>query len=175
VNAILDEVDRAFLSEIEDGIPLVREPFRDIARRLGITPEEVLSRLMKLHESGVVRRFGVLIKPNNVGLPVNALVAWKVPENRVQEIGTFLSTFKEVTHCYSRKTIPGKWEYNLYIVLHAQERGIIEQLTRKFSEATAVNDYLILYSTKELKKTSITINTASASRISTNQHKPFKS
>jgi DNA-binding Lrp family transcriptional regulator len=158
VNAILDEINRKLLSEMVNGLPFVSEPFKDIANRLGITPEEIFSRLTKLRENGVIRRFGPSIKPNNVGLSANALVAWKVPEIRVQEIGAFLSKFKEVTHCYERETIPGKWEYNLYIVLHAQERETIEQLTKKFSDAIGVNDYLILYSTRELKKNGFTAN-----------------
>lgn len=152
----LDEIDRKILFEIEKGIPLTPEPFQAIADFIGITQQEVTSRIAKLQESGIIRRFGVSIKPRMVGLSANALIAWKVPENRLNEVGNLLSTFKEVTHCYARKTVPEKWAYNLYTVLHARERETIEKLVKNFSDAIAVNDYVILFSTREFKKTSTT-------------------
>ena len=152
----LDEVDYKVLSEMEKGIPPTTEPFSDIANRIGIAPKEVISRLTKLQENGVIRRFGASIMPYNIGLSANALIVWKVPESRVQEVGTFFSKIKEITHCYQRKTVPLKWEYTLYTVMHAQERQAIEQLVKKLSEATAISDYIILFSKRELKKTSVT-------------------
>jgi len=148
----MDEVDCKILFETNKGLLLTPEPFNEIATQLGITPREVITRLVKLRESGVIRRFGASIKPNDLGFSANALVAWKVPENRVQEVGACLSKFKEVTHCYERKIVAGKWEYNLYTVMHARERETIEHLINNLSEATAINDYLILYSTRDLKK-----------------------
>lgn len=148
----MDEIDRKILLETNKGLLLTPAPFNEIAAQLGITPREVIARLIKLRENGVIRRFGASIKPIDLGFSANALVAWKVPENRVQEVGSHLSKYQEVTHCYERKTIAGKWEYNLYTVMHAQKREDIEQLVSNLSEATAVNDYLILYSTRDLKK-----------------------
>jgi len=148
----MDEIDSKILFETNKGLLLTPKPFNQIAAQLGITPQEVIARLVKLRESGVIRRFGASIKPCDLGFSANALVAWKVPENRVQEVGSCLSKFSEVTHCYERKAIAGKWEYNLYTVMHARKREAIEQLVNKLSEATAVNDYQILYSTRDLKK-----------------------
>ena len=148
----MDEIDRKILNETNKGLSLTPEPFNEIAAQLGITPQEVIARIVKMRENGVIRRFGASIKPNDVGFLANALVAWKVPENRVQEVGSYLSKFSEVTHCYERKTVAGRWEYNLYTVMHAQKREAIEQLVKNLSEATAVNDYQILYSTRDLKK-----------------------
>ena len=150
----MDEIDYKILLETKKGLVLALEPFNEIAAQLGISHEEVIARLVKMRENGVVRRFGALVKPNDLGFSANALVAWKVPENRVQEVGSCLSKYQQVTHCYERKTIAGKWEYNLYTVMHALERETIEQLVKNLSEATAVNDYLILYSTRDLKKLS---------------------
>ncbi len=140
---------------MDKGILLTAEPFKKIANTVGITPQEVITRLTKLRENGVIRRFGASIKPNALGFSANALVAWNVPENRVQEVGTCLSKFKEITHCYERKPIAGKWEYNLYTVMHARERKAIEGMVTNFSEAISISDYIILYSAKNLKKTSV--------------------
>jgi DNA-binding Lrp family transcriptional regulator len=121
-----------------------------MAAQNGITPQEVISRLQRLQETGVIRRFGVSLKPSGVGFSANALVAWKVPENRIQEAAAFFSKRQEVSHCYERETVEG-WEYNIYTVMHAHERSIVEELVKQFSDATELTDYLILYSTRNLK------------------------
>jgi len=148
----LDEIDRKLLAGMEKGITLTTEPFNEIALQLGITTKEVVTRLCKLKEKGVIRRFGASIKPNNIGFSANALVAWKVPENRVQEIGVYLSKYQEISHCYERKTVNGRWDYNLYTVIHGREREVVQRMVKEISEGIAINEYKILYSTRDLKR-----------------------
>ena len=100
----------------------------------------------------MIRRFGASIKPNNIGFSANALVAWKVPENRVQEIGDYLSKYQEISHCYERKTVLGRWDYNLYTVIHGREREVVQRMVKEISEGIAINEYKILYSTRDLKR-----------------------
>ncbi|XHH10279.1 MAG: Lrp/AsnC family transcriptional regulator [Candidatus Bathyarchaeia archaeon] len=147
----MDKIDESLLSELTQGIPLTTQPFNVIAEKIGISPEEVLKRLVKLKESGIIRRFGASIKPNDIGFTANAVIAWKVPLERVNEIGTYLSSFREVTHCYERSPIPERWEYNLYMVMHALERGTIEETTKLLAETVGIQDYVILYSKRDLK------------------------
>ena len=148
----MDEIDRKLLAGVEKGITLTTEPFKEIALQLGITPKEVVTRLCNLKEKGVIRRFGASIKPNNIGFSANAIVAWKVPENRVQEIGVYLSKYMEISHCYERKTVNGRWDYNLYTVIHGREREVVQVMVKKISERIAINEYKILYSTRDLKR-----------------------
>ncbi len=151
---LLDEVDLKVLLSLENGIPLTAKPFSDVATRLGVTEEEIIERLRKLQASSVIRRFGASIKHRRVGITANAMVVWRVPERRVREVGGYMSGFKEVTHCYERKVIPGKWTYNLYTVIHAYERESIERFVKRLSEAVGINDYLVLFSIREFKKAS---------------------
>lgn len=147
----MDAVDRKLLAETEKGLPLMPRPFDDLAAQLGITPEEVLTRLQRLQKEGVIRRFGASIRPNSVGFSANALVAWKVPAERIQEAGAFFSGCKEVSHCYERQIVVGRWEYNVYTVIHASERGALEALVKWLSEASGLGDFVVLYSTRNLK------------------------
>ena len=148
----MDEIDIKLLAIMEKGIPLTPEPFNEIALEIGITPTEVVSRLRNLKEKGVIRRFGVSIKPNNIGFLANALVAWNVPDNRVQEIGTYLSKYQEISHCYERKTVKGRWDFNLYTVIHGKEREVVHRTVKEISGQIAINEYKILYSTRDLKR-----------------------
>ncbi len=154
----MDEIDRKLLAQTEKGIALTQEPFNEIALQLGITTKEVITRLTKLKDEGVIRRFGASIKPNNIGFSANALVAWKVPENRVQEIGEYLSKYQEISHCYQRKTVNGRWDYNIYMVMHAREREVVQRMVKEISDEIAINEYKILYSTRDLKRTNISVD-----------------
>jgi len=162
----MDQTDIKLLNEIAKGIPLVPEPFSEIAKKLQITPKETISRITQLQEKGIIRRFGASIKPNNLGLSANALIAWKIPEKRIQEVGIFLSGFEGITHCYQRKTIAGKWDYNLYTVMHSHERKIVEQNVKTISKAIEIHDYIILYSIKDLKKSNTTTSLSHLSNLS---------
>jgi siroheme decarboxylase len=149
----LDEIDEKLLAQIIKGIALTPEPFREIARELGITQKEVVSRLTELKKEGIIRKFGASIKPNNIGYSANALVAWKVPADRIKEVGSQLSEHQDISHCYERKPVQGKWEYNLYTVMHARERENIQSMVNQISAEMAINEYKILYSTRDLKRT----------------------
>jgi DNA-binding Lrp family transcriptional regulator len=155
----LDEIDHKLLACMEKGINLTNQPFNEIALQLGITPKEVVTRLTKLKEEGVIRRFGASIKPNNIGFSANALVAWKVPEKRVQEIGDYLSKYHEISHCYERKTVLGRWDFNLYTVIHGRKREGVQRLVEEIAEGITINEYKILYSTRDLKR-SVSLNGA---------------
>ena len=154
----MDEIDRKLLAEMEKGLALTAEPFNEVACELGITPKEVIARLILLKEKGVIRRFGASIKPNNIGFSANALVAWKVPQERVKEIGDYMSKLQEVSHCYERKPVSGRWEYNLYTVLHAREREAIERMVNEISEGTGISEYKMLFSTRDLKRSNVSLS-----------------
>jgi DNA-binding Lrp family transcriptional regulator len=147
----VDSVDRKLVVEAEKGLFLTSQPFEKIASKIGIPVQEVIVRLQKLQENGVIRRFGVSLKPNGVGYCANALVAWKVPESRVEEIGAYFARYDDISHCYERQTIPEQWEYNIYTVIHAHEREAIERLVKLLASITIIEDYIIIYSTKNLK------------------------
>ncbi len=149
----MDEVDRNLLSALKKGIPLTVEPFNEVAKQLGISPQEVVSRLIAFQKDGVIRRFGAFVKPNSVGFPANALVAWKVPQESICKVGSYLSKLREVSHCYEREVVAGKWKYNLYLVIHAKNREDIQRLAKDISMELAINEYKILYSIRNLRET----------------------
>lgn len=154
----MDETDRALLRVMQDGIPLLREPFTEVARKTGIDQDEVMARLKRLMRERVVRRFGVSVDHLRVGVVANALVAWKVPQNRVEEVGRAMSAHGEVTHCYERQTVPGRWEYNLFIVVHGYDRESVRRFVKKLSRAVGLEEYLTLFSVKQLKRASASLN-----------------
>ncbi len=151
--AVLDETDKQILVLMQDHVPLASHPFQAAAEKLGLTEEEVIDRVRRMMEAGIVRRFSASIKHRKLGITANPMIAWKVPKNKVEETGAKMASFQEVTHCYERAIVPGKWEYNLYTMVHGYDKKSVEETVKKIAEATGVRDYLLLYSTKEYKKT----------------------
>ncbi len=150
----MDEIDIRLLKAAQDGIPIVAQPFKQIADKLGISEDEVLNRLNNLIKEGVIRRFGASIGHRVIGITANAMCTWNVPDERVEEVGAMMAGFPEVTHCYERPCYPD-WKYNLFTMIHAYSRDECEKIAKKISLATDIKDYCILFSEREFKKTGV--------------------
>ena len=151
---MIDEIDRAIIRHIQGDIPLEPRPFAAIANEIGIPEAELMGRIHKLKQDGIIRRFGATLRHQIAGFMANAMVAWAVPEDRIDEIGEVLSSFKEVTHCYQRIPQQG-WHFNLYTMIHADTRERCYEIAKKMAGLVGIDDYLLLFSEKEYKKTSM--------------------
>ncbi|MDW8276228.1 MAG: AsnC family transcriptional regulator [Candidatus Nitrosocaldus sp.] len=151
VNFEPDEMDKRFIRELQRDIEVVSEPFKEPARRLGVGVDEYIARAKYYESIGVMRRFAAILRHRNAGFIANGMIVWIVPEERVDEVGTLLASFPQVTHCYRRPTYPD-WPYNLYSMVHARSREVCEGIAREFASHTGVSDYRILFSTREFKK-----------------------
>ncbi len=150
----MDKTDIKLLKFTQDGIQIVKEPFKQIANEVGITQDEALIRLENLIKEGVIRRFGASIGHRVIGITANAMCTWNVPEERVEEVGAIMAGFVQVTHCYERPRYPD-WKYNLFTMIHAYSRDECEKIAREISLATGIMDYSILFSEREFKKTGV--------------------
>ncbi len=150
----MDAVDKHLLKSIQDGIPIVSEPFKHIAEELELSEGEVLRRLNNLMKEGVIRRFGASIGHRVIGITANAMCTWNVPDEKVEEVGAIMAGFPDVTHCYERPRFED-WKYNLYTMVHAYSREECEKVAKEISIATGIKDYRILFSEKEFKKTGV--------------------
>ncbi|VVB93221.1 putative HTH-type transcriptional regulator [uncultured archaeon] len=150
----MDEIDKKLLKLTQDGIPIVSEPFKQIAKELALSEDEVLRRLDNLLKDGVIRRFGASIGHRAIGITANAMCTWNVPDEKVETVGAIMAGFPEVTHCYERPRFPD-WRYNLFTMIHAYSRDECEKIAREISIATGIKDYSILFSEREFKKTGV--------------------
>jgi DNA-binding Lrp family transcriptional regulator len=148
----MDAPDRELLAALENGLPVTREPFAEIGRRLGMPESEILDRLHRMKSSGVIRRFKARIDQRKVGITANALVAWRVPPGRGDEAGKSLAAFPGVTHCYERGAVPGRWDYTHYTVHHGMSRSDVTTEVKRCSEMTRLTEYIVIFSTEELKR-----------------------
>ena len=151
---MVDELDKKIISLLQKDIPVDPQPYKIIADQLGVEEDEVLNRIEAMVKKGVIRRFGATLYHQEAGFSANAMVAWVIPEEKVDEIGRVMAGFREVTHCYHRR--PQKdWKYSLYTMIHGDTREECYDIAKKMSEKTGMNEYSLLFSEKEFKKTSM--------------------
>jgi len=151
---MLSEQEKELVRELQKGLPLVSRPFKDIADRLNVSEEEVIARVKDFLSRGIIRRFGAVVKHQDVGYVANAMTVWPVPEERIIEVGRMMASFPEVSHCYNRPSAPG-WPYTLYTVIHGKKEQECRSIADKISSFTGITGYRILFSTAELKKSSM--------------------
>ncbi len=149
---MIDRNEQTLLWELREGLPLCEDPYGAVAHRLGIKREELILRIRSLLDRGVIRRFGARINQRNLGIRMNAMVAWKVPGERIEEVGRAMAAHPEVTHCYERAIVPSRWEYTLYTVVHAYDQESISRYIQELSLITGVEEHIVLFSTAEFKK-----------------------
>jgi len=148
----MDPTDIHLLRELERGLPLVPAPFEKIGDRLGLSGDDVVARIRHLKEAGVIRKFRARIDQRKMGITANALVAWKPVRDGEVDTGKLLAAFPQVTHCYERKPVPGRWEYTLYTVHHGYSREKVVDEVKAVAETIQCPDYTILFSTREFKR-----------------------
>ena len=151
---MLTELEKKIIASIQEDIPIISRPYLEISKKLKISQETLLRTLKDLCDRGVIRRFGATIRHQKSGFAANAMVAWIVDEKRIEEVGEKMSSFKEVSHCY-RRNPTDEWPYNLYTMVHANNEDACREIARTMSSKTRVENYKLLFSRRELKKTSM--------------------
>jgi len=117
-----DVLDRALLAAIEDGLPLVARPYRFVAEQLGLDEEDVIDRLRQLTASGVVKRFGCVVRHRSLGYESNAMAVWDIPDIDVEAVARLFAGNSAVTLCYRRPRRLPEWPFNLFCMIHAKTR-----------------------------------------------------
>lgn len=88
-----DETDLALLNTLQDDFPLTSRPWKGIADQLGITESEVIGRMKRLEAAGIIRGISPVLESRSLGINAATLVALHVPEERVDEIATVISSY----------------------------------------------------------------------------------
>ena len=153
----IDETDRAIIVATQAGLPLVPRPYHALAEQLGLVPEDVMQRMQRMLESGVIRRIGAVPNHYALGYQANGMSVWDVPDDRVRALGRAIGELDFVSHCYHRPRVPPDWPYNLFAMVHGRDRVEVEtkvaQIARLLGDAD--RGHAVLYSTRILKKTGL--------------------
>lgn len=140
--------------ELQEDLAQIPRPFDGMTKRLNVTPQELFDLAGSFKERGIMRRFSAVLHHRKAGFKANAMAVWKVPSERSEEVGRIMASSPWVTHCYERPTFPD-WPYSHFSMVHATTKKECAAAVKEISEATGITDYMMLYSTREYKKTRV--------------------
>ena len=135
---MLDQSGRDLLNIVQNGLPVVAEPYRALAEELNVTKEEIIKRLGRLKDAGIIRRLGAVFDSRRVGYK-GTLCALKVPPERINEVAAVINGFRGVTHNYLRDH-----EFNMWFTVLAESRDKLETTIKNIREQTGIKDLLSL-------------------------------
>ena len=158
--APIDPVDRAIIVATQGGLPRVPRPYHAIAQQLGLAPEDVMNRLRRMQDNGIIRRIGVVPNHYRLGYRGNGMSVWDVPDAMVAELGRKIGDLDFVSHCYHRPRLLPEWPYNLFAMVHGRDRAEVEQKVQQIADLLGEQDrgHTILFSSRILKKTGLRIS-----------------
>jgi len=157
--AALGPAEIGFIRELQKDLPIQPEAFGPWAVALGVTPDALLAQAARFQERGYMRRFAAVLHHREAGFRANAMGVWKVPTDRVNELGPRFAAFNAVSHCYQRPIYPD-WPYNVFTMIHGRTAGDCQKVLEAIASSTGIAEYAVLYSTKEYKKTRVPYFTA---------------
>lgn len=151
---VLSDLEKQVIAAIQGDMPVVARPYEEIAAELGVTEANLLAVLADLVGRGIIRRFGATLRHQKSGFQANAMVAWRVDEARIEAVGKIMASFRAVSHCY-RRDPTAQWPYNLYTMVHGKDEAACRRAAAKMADKADVHDFALLFSRRELKKTSM--------------------
>jgi DNA-binding Lrp family transcriptional regulator len=153
--SVLGPGDTDILQTLTRGIELVSRPYAAMARNLGRSEAEIIDRIRRLTDAGIISRLGIIVRHRSLGWRSNAMVTWQVPEGAVDRAGATLAAQPGVTLCYQRRPDARHWPYNLYCMIHARSREEALGKLGPAAEAAGLADLpqQILFSIRCFKQT----------------------
>ena len=148
------EEDKNFIRQMQKDLPIIDEPFLEPAKNLGITVEQLFEKMKHYEDIGVMRRFAAILRHRQVGFTANGMIVWKVPHDRISQVGQTLGAFPQVSHCYERPTY-ADWPFNVFSMIHCKTYDEANQMAKTIQGQIHVDEYKILFSTREFKKTRV--------------------
>ncbi|HVO64869.1 MAG TPA: AsnC family transcriptional regulator [Syntrophales bacterium] len=141
----MDSIDKKILNIIQKEFPVVAEPFKAIAKKVGLNEDEVLRRIKKLKDEGIIRRIGAVFDTRKLGF-VSTLCAARVPKNKLRDFVEVVNSYDGVTHNYRRSH-----EYNVWFTFIAPDEEMLTQSLAEIKERTGIMDIISMRAARMFK------------------------
>ena len=152
--AKLDEKQKQLVRLLQEGFPLVREPFAELAKQSDYSAEEIVEQISNWLETGVIRRFGAVVRHKKLGFGANGMAVFQAEEDCIDAMGEKMAEHPEISHCYRRPAMDD-WNYNLFAMVHGRSEEEVRKLVKSLAEELGLNTYDVLFSRTEYKKVSM--------------------
>jgi siroheme decarboxylase len=161
----LSDLDYAVIRATQGPMEVVSEPFAAPAAELGVSQEELFEQLESMRERRALRRVAAILFHRRAGFSANGMGVWKVPEERIVELGPRMASFRGISHCYQRPTY-ADWPYSVFTMAHGRSKEECDAILDSIAADTGIHERRTLYSSTEFKKVRL--------RYFTDEHKRWE-
>ncbi len=148
-----DERDIAVIRALQGPMEVVDRPFDAAAAEVGMSTEALLAHLRGMVERKLLRRVAAILYHRRAGFSANGMGVWRVPDERILEVGAAMARVRGVSHCYQRPTY-ADWPYSVFTMAHGRSKeecdAILDSIAAEHDLHGA--DRSTLYSSTEFKK-----------------------
>jgi len=148
----ITDFEKSCIRELQKDLEITPEPFKNLSANLGISQEKLLEIIKIFLNDKKMRRFACVLYHQKAGFSYNIMGIWKSKPEETEIHGKIMSSIKEVSHCYQRPVYPGRWEYNIFTMIHSKSKEDAHKVMERISSLTGIKDYDSLESIKEFKK-----------------------
>ena len=161
----MDKIDRDIITATQAGLPLTSEPYQSLAEQIGISADDVMQRLRRMQETGIIRRIGAIPNHYKLGYQHNGMTVWDVDDQYIDTLGVQIGALDFISHCYQRPRHLPEWPYNFFAMIHSKTAAGAEEQIRQIAVllGTHCRAHEVLYSSKILKKTGLRISAKNVS------------
>jgi siroheme decarboxylase len=147
----LSDLDLAAIRATQGPMDPIAEPFASAAGELGMPVAKLLDHLESMRERRALRRVAAILYHRRAGFSANGMGVWKVPEERILELGPRMASFRGISHCYQRPTY-ADWPYSVFTMAHGRSKDECDAILDSIAADTGIEDRRTLYSSTEFKK-----------------------
>jgi DNA-binding Lrp family transcriptional regulator len=147
----LSELDVAVIKALQGDMPVLEEPYAPAAEQLGISQQQLLDHLESMRERKALRRVAAILFHRRAGYSANGMGVWRVPDDRILELGPMMASFRGISHCYQRPTYED-WPYSVFTMAHGRSKEECDAILDSIEDASGIGERATLYSSTEFKK-----------------------
>ncbi len=141
----MNQKEKEILKILQSDFPVVENPYQVLAKRIGLSPKQLIAKIKKFKQEKIIRRVGAVTSAKHLGYK-SLLIAACVKPQFVEKTALFISSFENVTHNYLRKA-----EYNLWFTFSAKTKKEITAFIDNLKKRRGVEEVLCLPATQTFK------------------------
>jgi DNA-binding Lrp family transcriptional regulator len=149
----IDDFDVAVIRALQGPMEVRSDAYAPAARELGVPVQRLLERLEEMVQRKILRRVAAILFHRRAGFSANGMGVWRVPEDRIMELGPRMAAVRGVSHCYRRPTYPD-WPYSVFTMAHGRSKEECDAVLDGVAAVCGLEgeDRSTLYSSTEFKK-----------------------
>jgi DNA-binding Lrp family transcriptional regulator len=148
-----DDTDIAVIRALQGPMEVTDRPYDAAAAEVGMDTDAFLDHLRGMVDRKLLRRVAAILFHRRAGFSANGMGVWRVPEDKIMEVGGRMAAVRGISHCYQRPTY-ADWPYSVFTMAHGRSKEECDAVLDGIAAAHDLHgdDRAVLYSSTEFKK-----------------------